>query len=233
VGIGTLCAITAVIVVLAGRDAGTSVAPAITSAAIDSENSLNADDTPTQVDTDGIAPPQNVVGRCVTKTKSFIITCGGSVAAYKIVDVSASDCGGNTNSKPYFRGGFLCLERTLFEAPPAPVQPVLYVTCFTAGKYAPKCTTKNTASWSYEMCSVAGGAVLQQFLNGSWRTVKQGISKKDDCLPKYPWTVKFDRKAKGVGTKKYRVYFPANDRYSATIEQITVTVRLLRSRVAD
>ena len=72
-----------------------------------------------------------------------------------------------------------------------------------------------------------GGAFLQQFLNGSWRTVKQGISKKDDCLPKYPWTVKFDRMATGVGTKKYRLYFPANDRYDATIEQITVTVKLL------
>ena len=112
--------------------------------------------------------------------------------------------------------------------PPAPVQPVLYETCFTAGKDDPQCTTGETTSWHYFSCwGGARGAVLEQFLNGSWRTVKQGISKEDDCDRKFPWTVEFDRKATGVGTKKYRLYFPASDGYAVTTEQITVTVKLL------
>lgn len=194
-------------------------------AAINSENSSNTPDGATQVDTAGIAPPQGLVGRCVTEARSFI-DCGFG-GAYKIVDVAASDCGGNTISMPYVQGGFLCLEATLVEPPPAPVQPVLYETCFAAGKDDPECTTGETTSWNYSYCWNRGGAVLEQFLNGSWRTVKQGISKQDDCLPKFPWTVEFDRKVTGVGTRKYRLYFPANDRFNATIEQITVTVKPL------
>jgi hypothetical protein len=111
--------------------------------------------------------------------------------------------------------------------PPAPVQPVLYETCFAAGEDDPQCTTGEIPSWNYYNCWNGGkGAVLEQWLNGSWRTVKQDISKENDCEPKFPWTVEFDM-ATGVGTKKYRLYFPANDRYDATIEQITVTVKLL------
>jgi hypothetical protein len=100
--------------------------------------------------------------------------------------------------------------------------PVVYQTCIESPNLGEECQTG--LSWTYESCWNVGGFVLEQKIQGQWKTVKQDISTKDNCMPDFPWTVWFTRKAAGLGTKQYRLYSPASGEFSATVEPITVTV---------
>lgn len=82
-------------------------------------------------------------------------------------------------------------------------------------------------AWTYENCwnGAPGGAVLQQWINGAWKTVKRNIARNDSCDTGYPWTVRVTRQETTAGTKKYRIYIPARGQFGSTTDLISVTVQ--------
>lgn len=143
------------------------------------------------------------------------VDCGFSGADFRVsrVATSASLCSGEWLK--WNPSSVLCLEEWPLK---------VYETCFQPEGESEQCGTG--LQWTYEGCwNVGKGAVLQAWRSGSWISVKEDIATKDDCMPDYPWTVRFTQKSAGVGSKKYRLRFPPQGEYGETIEQIAVTVR--------
>jgi hypothetical protein len=189
----------------------------------------DAPTAPTPAPTPTSTPAADMVDSCwqVDPTDSsqlLPVACSTSGTDFRVSKVATvvSQCGADYMT--WDDGKYLCLE----EWPPP-----TYEICYTADSYdEPVCQaglSKEQLSWGYSSCwEGARGAVLQQRVDGTWRTVKSDFSKRDAnglCDAEFPWLVEFVRKAAGPGTKEYRIYFPAVDGFSETIENITVTVR--------
>jgi len=101
--------------------------------------------------------------------------------------------------------------------------PIVYETRFQPRGEDETCN--EGLKWTYESCWNGDGFVLEQNIEGSWKTVKQGFSKEDNCMPDYPWTVKFTRLASGPGVKQYRLYSAAGGGFDSLVLPITVTER--------
>ena len=177
-------------------------------------------------------------GTCVQKSGASS-ACNIGRPMFRVVDIGPSGytCSAGQVRKIKVGRGVLCLERIERKTPLEvvesvgdtgfePVEPVALETCTEieySGEQYTECFPGER--WEYVDCWNDGGAVLEQKKKGTWVTVKQNISTKDGCTDGFPWTVEFTRKASGVGVKQYRLYFPAQDGYSVTIENIKVTVR--------
>ncbi len=192
-----------------------------------SSNSGSVDQsTPTPVVTDtyvssGDSPLASFSGKCLTGLNE-IVECTDESAVLKVAGTALLQAGcGDRESIPR-RYGYVCVAGMNESI----AQPVTYETCIetTSGSITDGCVTGQ--QWSYSGCWEGGsGAALQQKQGGQWVTVKRDFAKKDQCMPKFPWTVEFDRKASGVGVKQYRIYFPPSGGFTETLENITVTVR--------
>jgi hypothetical protein len=167
----------------------------------------------------------NMVGTCWAESAGdadlLEVECTASIAdfqATRAVDTSQRCTGA---SLPWDDGRFLCLNDWTS---------IAYETCFQPKGADKACETGLT--WTYSYCydfAFAEGIVLEQFIDGGWKTVKQVTSKKNDteCTDSdYPYLVEFTRKAAGPGVKKYRLYQPATDEYlPGVVDTVTVTVR--------
>ena len=160
----------------------------------------------------------DMVGNCWAESASDPalpdqVECTAYTVDFKATSaVGISDrCTGESMS--WDDGRFLCL--TVWP-------PIVYQTCIESPTFGEECHPG--LFWTYDHCWNVGGFVLEQKIQGQWKTVKRDISTKDNCMPDYPWTVKFPRKAAGVGTKQYRLYSPGGGGFTSTVEPITVTV---------
>jgi hypothetical protein len=165
-----------------------------------------------------VLPASDMVGTCWAESASDAtfrveVECTASAVGFKATSAVDESDRCTVEWITWDDGRFLCLDVW---------PPIVYQTCIESPTFGEECQTG--LSWTYESCWNVGGFVLEQKIQGQWKTVRQDISIKDNCMPDYPWTVLFTRKAAGVGTKQYRLYSPAGGGFTATVEPITVTV---------
>lgn len=82
--------------------------------------------------------------------------------------------------------------------------------------------------WEYNFCwDVDSKPKLQQRIRGAWTdvTTRDFYATNNGCQPRFPWTVRFSRKATTLGVKEYRLVFPATSDFNETIQDIRVVVR--------
>lgn len=202
-----LLAIAIIIALLLGSNSGStgsSGAPAIAAPAVATTPDATA--------------AADMVGSCWAESASDStlldeVDCSASIVDFKATSaVDTSDrCTGEWI--PWDDSRFTCL--TVWP-------PIVYETCIESPYQEKDCQTG--LFWTYASCWNVGGFVLEQKIQGEWKTVKRDISTKDNCMPDYPWTVKFTRKAAGEGTKQYRLYSPGGGGFAASVEPITVIV---------
>jgi hypothetical protein len=133
-----------------------------------------------------------------------------------------------TNGSGTFSAGDITGLKTMYLDRPCTLDstsvPESFQTCVKRAKEPESCTPGLTWSYSYCWSGSPGGAVLQQAINRSWKTILRGIATKDSCKPNYPWTLEFERTETDAGTKRYRVNIPARGGYGSTTDALTVTV---------
>jgi hypothetical protein len=157
-----------------------------------------------------------------------LVACDNPLAETRVVVIGTSGewCSTGQTRRVVQPYGILCLEPIEPLEVVESVEPLALETCteieYSDGPYT-DCFPGER--WEYYNCWQVGRTVLEQKKKREWVTAKQNISTKDGCEDGFPWTVEFTRKASGVGVKQYRLYFPAQDGYSSTTQNIKVTVK--------
>jgi len=62
--------------------------------------------------------------------------------------------------------------------------------------------------------------------DGRWETVRDPLPVDRSCArdgPDFPYFISFSRNVNGPGEREYRIYFPAEDGFTATYEYLIAT----------
>ena len=167
-----------------------------------------------------IVPLSAYEGMCLT-IAGELVECTYQAATRQVVHITEtpSKCPPNVTAIQKV-DGWICVKP--FD--PNSMSNVALETCIEATYTESNCFPGEGGEY-FSCWNAAQGALLQQRKDGQWVTVKRNIAIKDDCMPGYPWTIAFVRKASGVGEKSYRLYIPPSGEFGTTTELIQVTVR--------
>jgi hypothetical protein len=209
--IAVVCLIIAIVVGSSSGSTGSSGAPAVAAPAAPAASAVPVE-----------TAAADMVGTCWAESAGNAelqeVECTDSIADFQATSAVDTSVRCTGESLPWDDGRFLCLKDWTSN---------VYETCFQPKGNSKACEIGLT--WTYSYCyDFAEGIVLQQFIDGGWKTVKQLTSKKSEteCTDSgFPYLVEFTRKAAGPGVKKYRLYQPETDQYfSAVRDTVTVTV---------